>query len=196
LGTEGGAVYACGDGFQYLRPWLTTDPNQVISISAPSNNSILVAFEDNSLAVLDLPNLNILDLLPGNTWLNSKQCGDITFIHVDEPADKPFVFVGTSRGYIFVLEVKDSIRVCEYMLTPSDLGLAPSCNMVVAEIAVCPKDEKYIAVGLSSADRALGKVVVFNFVKHKIKTTHDTLSISSVCWDHTGETLYAGACCR
>jgi hypothetical protein len=98
------------------------------------------------------------------------------------------------RGYVFVLEVKDTIRICEYMLTPADLGIAASASMVVSEIAVCPKDEKYIAVGLSTANKQTGKVVVFNFVKHKIKTTHDTEAIASVCWDHTGETVYAGEC--
>jgi hypothetical protein len=98
LGTEGGAVYACGDGFQYLRPWLTSDENQVTAIVSPSVNTILCVFADNSLVVLDLPTLNVLDLLPGSQWLpTNKAAGEITFVHVDEPAEKNFVFVGTSK---------------------------------------------------------------------------------------------------
>lgn len=129
-------MYSCGDGFQFFRPWLTSDANEVVSITAASRDSILVTFGDNSMAILELPSLTVVDLLEGN-WLDSSSAGNVTFVHVDEPGEKSFAYVGTTLGNVFILEVRDSFRICDLVLTPADFGIAQP--MAVAEIQLCPK---------------------------------------------------------
>ncbi len=187
-------MYTCGDGFQYMRPWLTSDMNEVIGIVAPNRDQILVTFGDNSVVLLDVPSLTVVDLLPGD-WVHA-QAGNISFSHVDEPAENGFVYVGTTKGYIFVLDTSTrvSIRVCEYSLTPLDLGIPSSVSMAISELQICPKDDKYIGVGLSGPNKESGAVVVFNFLKHKVKTNHACAAVSTGAWSHTGDVLYAGKC--
>eukprot|EP01031_Cornospumella_fuschlensis_P038189 gene38189-46401_t len=76
VGTDGGAIYVFGDGFQYVRPWLTNDPNEVVSLVAIYPNKLLAAFVDNSIVVMELPSLSIVDLFQPN-WLGPR-LGDIT----------------------------------------------------------------------------------------------------------------------
>ncbi len=193
MGTEGGAIHACGDGFQFVRPWLTDDPNEVISIVSPSSDSLLVAFGNNSLALFALPQLILIDLLPP-AWLPSNT-GDITFMYVDEPGGKNFVYIGTSLGFVFVLEARGNLRICELALSPRDLGVpASAAAMAVSDIQICPKDEKYLAVGLSGSSRELGAVAVINFTaKAKAHHYQDTkAAVSSITWTHNGDTLFAG----
>lgn len=135
MGTEGGAIYTYGDGFQFVRPWLTDDPNRVVSICASPDDKILVAFGDNSLAVLALPSLNVIDLLEAS-WISPSD-GAISCVHVDEPSGRNYAYIGTTEGRVFIIEDEGTIRICELSLGPSDLGI-PKRNSVITELQVCP----------------------------------------------------------
>lgn len=134
-GTEGGAVYTYGDGFQFLRPWLAADANRVLSIAGTDDASILVTYADNSLAVLSLPSLNVIDLLPGS-WLPAR-VGNITSVYADDTRDRHYAYFGTSGGHVYVADVQSNIRICEYSLNPSDLGIDSSLSIV--DLQICPK---------------------------------------------------------
>jgi WD40 repeat protein len=189
VGTEGGSIYVYGDGFQYMRPWLTNEPNEVVSIVALHPNRIIVAFGDNSLVVMELPTLEVIDLLPPS-WLSSHRCGDITAIHCDAPSEKNFVYVGTSEGYLTVLDVMESaVRICDFELNLTDFGLQGQ-SLSISDIESCPKDERYLAVGFDGVDN--GAIVVYDLVKHKILKQFQTHGISALQWHQAGEVLFAG----
>lgn len=121
-----------------MRPWLIEDQNNVISIVSISKDKILVAFGDNSIAILALPSLNVVDLLPA-TWMG-RFVGDIVTVHCDEPGERGFVYIGTSEGAVVLLECslgEGLCRVCEYSITWKDAGL--STGMAVSSVQMCPK---------------------------------------------------------
>eukprot|EP00981_Chlorochromonas_danica_P011135 scaffold3776_cov166-Ochromonas_danica.AAC.10 len=195
VGTEGGSVYLFGDGFQYMRPWLTADPNEVLSIVAVYPNKILVAFADNSIAVMELPTLNIIDLLPPN-WMGNR-AGEITALHCDLPSEKPFVFVGTSEGNVFVLDVMESaVRICDFSLGLVEFNLSGE-TLAVADLHLSPKDERYLTIGLSCRDdfdnrRAdQGAIVIFDLLKNKVMKNIKVPSVTSLAWHHSSELLFA-----
>jgi WD40 repeat protein len=191
VGTEGGSLYVYGDGFQYMRPWLTDEPNEVVSIVALHPNRILVTFCDNSMVVMELPTLEIIDLLKP-TWMHSKW-GDITAVHCDAVSEKNFVYIGTSDGYLTVLDVMEgSIRICDFELNLTDMGLQGMSSFSVSDIQSCPKDERYLAIGFDGTTKSQGAVVVYDLVKHKVHKQFKTASISTLQWHHLGEILYAG----
>lgn len=189
MGTEGGAVYVYGDGFQYVRPWLTDDPNEVVSIIPLSPNRILVAFVDNSFAVMELPTLEVIDLLQPS-WLSSRD-GDLTAIYCDLPSGKNFVYMGTSEGYVHVLDVMEgSVRVCEFQLKPTDLGIAGQ-SMAISDIQTCPKDERYLAIACDGTSTDAGMLVVFDLSKHKIHKSFKTSAIANFVWHNSGDIIFA-----
>lgn len=146
VGTSGGAIYTYGDGFQYCRQWLQSDENEVTSIISVNNDKILVGFGDNSLAVLALPTLNVVDLVEC-TWLNSSRSGDIVTIYTDEPSERGFVYIGTSEGLLIVTEcaaASGSVRVCDYSVNWNEAGL--KSKMAISCIQMCPKDERYLTL--------------------------------------------------
>ncbi len=191
VGTEGGAIYVFGDGFQFMRPWLTNDPNEVTTIISLHHNKILVSFGDNSIVAMELPSLDIIDLLEP-AWVDSNRNGDISVIHVDVPGEKNFAYIGTTEGAVLVLDVMEaSIRICDFKLTCHDLGLAQS--MAVSDIQSCPKDDRYLAIGYGGAAASMGAIVLFDLLKNKVHRTFKTAAITAMDWTCSGETLYAGA---
>jgi WD40 repeat protein len=189
VGTEGGAVYVYGDGFQFVRTWLIDDPNEVVSIVPLHPNKILVAYADNSLVVLELPTLEVIDLLP-TTWLTAND-GDLTSIHCDLPNEKNLVFCGTSAGNLFVLDVMESaIRICEYNLTTADFGL--SGPIAISDIQMSPKSERFLAVSCEGPTISSGNIVVFDLEKHKLHKTFKSFAVSTLMWHHSGDVLFAG----
>ena len=185
----GGAIYIYGDGFQYVRPWLTDDPNPVISIIPLYPNKILVAFSDNSLVAMDLPTLEVIDLLP-SSWL--PLCyGDLSALHSDLYGEKNFVYLGTTEGLVFVLELTETaLRICDYQITKVNLGISNK-SVTIADLQLSPKDEKYLAIGLDGETE--GFVMIYDLNKQKISKQYTTpTAISSLVWHHSGDILYAG----
>ncbi len=144
-----------------MRPWLTEEANEVVSIVALHPNRILVAFGDNSLVVMELPTLEVIDLLRSSSWMNPKW-GDITAIHCDMPNEKNFIYVGTSEGYLTVLDVMESaVRVCDFELTTSDFSLQGQ-SFSISDIQSCPKDERFLVIGFDGGNANCGAVVVYD----------------------------------
>ena len=57
-GSDSGAVYAYGDGFQYMKaPEDLQDPKAVIFLLSMSEDQVLAVYEDNSMTMLNLPDL-------------------------------------------------------------------------------------------------------------------------------------------
>eukprot|EP01038_Epipyxis_sp_PR26KG_P005985 gene5985-8242_t len=193
VGTEGGAVFVYGDGFQFVRPWLTDDPNPVVSILPLHPDRILVVFGNNSVVVMSLPSLEIIDLLEP-TWMgggSNNRNGDITAVHVDFPSEKNYAYFGTSEGMMFVLDIQfSSIRVVDYNLSLSDVSITESMSLTAIQIS--PKDEKYIALGFEGSNNKSGAIVIFDLQKRKVYRSYKTNAISSIYWHHLGEILYAG----
>ncbi len=173
-----------------MRPWLTNDPNKVSSIVQLHHNQILVLFEDNSIVVMELPTLDIVDLL-APSWLAGagRNTGDVSVVYVDVPGEKNFVYIGTTEGVVLVIEVTDTIRICDFKLTCHELGVP---NMAVCDISTCPKDDKYLAIGYGGSSVNEGSVVIFELVKHKVQRTFKTAAVTSMDWRHTGDYLYVG----
>jgi WD40 repeat protein len=181
-------VYVYGDGFQFVRTWLIDDPNEVVSIVPLYPNKILVAFADNSIVVLELPTLEVLDLLP-STWLSSKD-GDLTSIYCDLPSEKNFVYCGTSEGNVFILDVMESaIRICDYSLNAVDLGISGQ-KMAITDIQISPRNDRFLALGCDGPNIETGMVVVFDLEKHKLHKNFKTAAVSNITWHHLGEILY------
>jgi hypothetical protein len=163
----------------------------VTSIQSAGSDRILVGFGDNSLVVLSLPALSIVDLVEC-TWI-SKQAGDIVTVHVDTPGEKGFIYIGTTEGLLLVLESGEdtgAVRVCEYSVNWSEAGLRS--KMSISSLQICPKDERYIAIGFDGASESEGAVVIFDMVKRKPHRVYETGAVTTLAWTHTGEALYAG----
>ncbi len=177
-----------GDGFQFMRPWLTNDPNEVTSIVSLHHDKILVSFNDNSIVVMELPSLDVVDLL-SPSWL--QRSGDISVIHVDVPGEKNFAYVGTTDGSVFVLDVMEaSIRICDFKITCVELGLA--AGLAVSDIQMCPKDDRYLAVGFGGSSATAGAIVIYDLMKSKVHRTFKTSAITCMDWMCSGEGLFAG----
>lgn len=190
MGTEGGAIHVYGDGFQFARTWLTEDPNEVVAIVPLFPNKILTVFGDNSIVAMELPSLEVVDLL-SSSWL-PRTFGDITAVHCDTVGEKNFVYLGTSEGVFIVLDVMESmIRVCEFQLSKADFGLG-SKEVSISDIQISPKDEKFIGVGFEGGDFDEGYVVIYDLVKHKVHKSFPVPSVSTMAWHHSGDFLYAG----
>jgi hypothetical protein len=163
----------------------TVDITHIVSLN---DDSILVGFADNSLAVLMLPSLNLSHKLPAS-WLN-EVCGDMTTVYYDEKHFRPYVYVGTSEGYVRVLQVLPEFREVEYCLTCADTGMTG--DMAVSALEICPKDERYLMIAYDSNDEKSGAVVVYDIVKHKTFRVYKSVGITTAAFSHTGEALYAG----
>ena len=129
-GSQSGAIYAYGDGFQYMKtPIDYHTPEAVIFLLSISDTQILVVYEDNSMIILDLPSLTPIPgaFLP-STWLLSNVM--ITCIRRDETnhssKEKLFVYVGTSDGTLYVLDctVSGQIRECDYIINLQDVHIS------------------------------------------------------------------------
>lgn len=191
VGTAGGAICCYGDGFQYIRHWFQDHENEVTSIHSIGPDRILVGFGDNSLVVLSLPSLSVVDLVEC-TWI-SKQAGDVVTVHVDNPGEKGFIYIGTTEGLLLVLESNAStgaVRACEYSVNWSEAGLR--AKMVISCLQICPKDERYMAIGFDGPSESEGAVVIFDLVKRKPHRVYETGAVTSLAWAHPGEALYAG----
>lgn len=162
---------------------------KVTNIVALDPDYILVTFSDNSVDVLELPNLSLVGDLP-SAWIGSKNC-TITAVYVDEPGEKNYTYVGTSEGVVHVLDVTDSgVRVVDFSLTCKTMGLAK--QMAVTDIALCPKDEKYLAVSFETSLVHQGAVVIYDLSKMKPHRVFETKSVSTLAWTNTGDTLFGG----
>ncbi len=135
-GTDNGTIYVYGDGFQYVRTPTNLGNNQIVNLTPIKGNKILVAYGNNTISVLEIPSLNIVCTL-NSSWLGAN-AGDITVIHYDESISNEYFFVGTSTGYLFVLQICDTlIRECEYFIKSSDNGT--NLNFAVSDIKISPK---------------------------------------------------------
>lgn len=189
VGTESGAVYSYGDGFQFMRASTKEEGISVAHIVALDPDYILVAFSDNSVEVLELPNLSLVGDLPGS-WIGSKN-GNITAVYVDEPGEKNYTYVGTSEGVLQVLDVTDNgVRVVDFSLTCKTMGLGK--QMAITDIALCPKDEKYLAVSFESTLVHQGAVVMYDLSKMKAHRVFETKAVSTIAWTNTGDALFGG----
>ena len=189
IGTSVGAVQVYGNGFQYLQPWIHNEPNSITFMLIIHPDKLIVTYQDNSLALFTLPNLLPMDQLM-STWLDKKY-GDISFIHVDEPSLKPFTYIGTTSGAVLIVDTSGiSFRIVDYMILPLKLGI-PN-DIKVSEIQLCPKDEKYLAIGYGDSINSNGYVIIYDLVKQKVYKQFATSSVSSLQWSHTGEHLYVG----
>ena len=189
MGTKGGAIYLYGDGFQFIRPWLIADPNEVVSIVALYPNKILVTYLNDSMVAMVLPTLDVIDLLQ-QSWLPTSD-GEITVQYSDLPGEKGFVYVGTSEGVLLVLDVTVSaIRICDYRITPADFGLPH--KMPITDIKSNPRDEKFLAVSFGGDDLDEGAIAIFDLQKHKAYRTIKTNAIRALEYQHINDVLYAG----
>lgn len=173
-----------------MRPNTKEDNVSIKRIVALDPDLILVAYNDNSIDVLELPAMNLVGDLD-KTWLGTKG-GDITTIHVDEPNEKNYVYIGTSEGILHVLDINDSsnIRICDFLLTWKLLGL--NNNMSITDIQICPKDEKFLAISYEGLLVDQGAVIIYDLSKMKTHRLYETKAILSLAWNHTGDILYGG----
>ena len=72
------------------------EENDITHIVSLHEERILVTYSDNSMAVLMLPSLAVVDRLP-SSWL-AKPFGDITVVYIDERNGRNFAYVGTTDG--------------------------------------------------------------------------------------------------
>jgi hypothetical protein len=132
-------VFAYGDGFQYMRALCALSDDGAIfeasHIVALTDDRIAVVLGNNSIHVLSLPLLDVVATLPAG-WL-SKRYGDISTVSYDATNRRPYIYIGTSEGFVRVLEVSSFIRVSEFNLSLSDAGLTG--NLLVSSIQVSPK---------------------------------------------------------
>ncbi len=192
VGTQGGAIYVYGDGFQFVRTWLIDDPNEVVSIIPLHPNKILVAFADNSLVALELPTLEVLDLLPPSAWLSPKKDGDITSLYCDLPSEKNFVFCGTSEGNVYILDIMESqIRICDYSILATDWGIN-NTKLAITDIQINPRNDRFLTIGCGDGPSiSQGMICVFDLEKHKLYKQFKTAgAVSNITYHHMGEVLY------
>lgn len=186
-GTESGTLYIYGDGFQSLQPPLG-EQIDITFIVPLLEERILISYDDNSLAVLEVSSLQLCHRLQ-KSWLHPA-CGDITAIHIDEMHQRSFAFIGTSEGYVRVVETLPTFRECDYVITSANSGLPE--KMAVSQLQICPKEEKYLAIAYDGAEPCTGAVVVFDLVKNKTFRLYKTDAVTSLAWSHDGEMLFAG----
>jgi hypothetical protein len=107
----------------------------ITHITSLQDEHILIGYDDNSLVVLSLPSLRMCHQLP-STWLHPG-CGDITTIHIDDTHSRSFAYIGTSEGYVRVIDTLPTFRECDFMITCATNGLPES--MAVSQLQICPK---------------------------------------------------------
>mmetsp|Transcript_6254 Transcript_6254/g.9444 ORF Transcript_6254/g.9444 Transcript_6254/m.9444 type:complete len:1136 (+) Transcript_6254:136-3543(+) len=187
MGTECGALYAYGDGFQYVQP--AAEQMDITHIVSAYDENILVRFADNSLSVFMIPSLTLSHHLPAS-WLN-EACGDITTIHIDEYHPRHYAYLGTTEGYVRVLQVLPEFREVEYCITCSDAGVGG--HMAVSDLQICPKDEKYLLIAYDGVDdESVGAVVVYDLAKRRSYRVYKTAGITTAAFNHNGDMLFAG----
>ena len=123
-GSDSGAVYAYGDGFQYMKaPEDLQDPKAVIFLLSMSEDQVLAVYEDNSMTMLNLPHLTSTGAALPSNWLLQ---GAISCVRRDDyNKNKMYVYVGTTDGSLFVLDcsLPAQIRECDYVVTLEDVNL-------------------------------------------------------------------------
>lgn len=133
-------MFAYGKGFQYFRPCPTENLSSILFIVPIGDEICLAVYKNNSVAVLRTPSLVIVDVTQSNWMTNSDESGgEITCVHVDEYTEgtKTFVYIGTSEGNLYVIEVSafGMIRICDYSLSTTDVEL-PSDMRITALLSV------------------------------------------------------------
>ena len=129
VGTADGAFIVYGECFQYMVPFVGKSHTSAVRfIVITGEDSCLVFYRDNCVAMFRLPFLKCLQILPSSWMEDASIDGDVTAVHVDEYSDqliKTFVYVGTSSGKLLVLEVLPSgdVRVCHYTVGLRDVEL-------------------------------------------------------------------------
>lgn len=196
VGTESGTVYAYGDGFQFMNADLASlDITNIIEFST---DKIIVTFADNSLAVLALPSLTLITRL--DNWLE-ESCGDITSVYSSYLLSQNYIFVGTSEGFVRVLDIAieegqtQTMRECDYVITSSNAGV--SARMVISSLQLCPKDEKYLAISYDAYDgpsstASSGVTIIYDLAKKKVHRSYKSAGVTTLAWNHVGDVLYAG----
>jgi len=193
VGTESGTIVCMGNDFQYTRTKVIDDSNEdviaVRKILPIDDNKVLISNDDNSLVVLSVPSLEIIDIFD-KTWL-SKSYGNISFVYVDEPSQLNFVYIGTTRGFLIVLDISNGpIRVCDYLISLDEIGL--ESHMAIRAIQLCPQDDKFIAIAYRDGEDTEGAILIFDLVKKKTVKHYSTAPITTISWNHTGTALFAG----
>jgi hypothetical protein len=189
VGTESGAIYAYGDGFQYMRPHAKDEGVTAKYFAALDPDLLLAAYTDNSFDVLELPSLNLAGDLD-KSWIGGRNA-KVTAVFVDEPGEKNYAYVGTSEGILHVLDATDSaLRVSDFSLTWKTMGV--STMMPISDIKLHPRDERFLAVSFEGALAHQGAVVIYDLAKQKTHKVHETKAITCMSWNHTGEVLYCG----
>ena len=134
VGTEVGSVYIYGGGYQ--NNITLAAPLEITHICCLREDKILVSFRDNSLVIYSLPTLLITSELDAK-WMHSR-AGEITSICVEEFSDRNYTYIGTSAGFIFVLDTSGAtFRISDYMITPKDAGV--SADMIISQIEISPR---------------------------------------------------------
>jgi hypothetical protein len=190
-GTEGGVIFVYGDGFQYMRtlPSQGDEINEVCQLVPFHDDKVLAVFGNNAVYVLSLPLLNVVSSL-GADWLPQRE-GDVSAVHIDDTTQRNFAYIGTSSGTGYVLELlAPEIRVCDYSISLSDATIKD--QMLISDIMMCPKYEKFLAIAYDGEDATQGRVIVFDLVKRKPHRVYETSAATGLCWNHSGDMLYAG----
>eukprot|EP01035_Chromulina_nebulosa_P020105 gene20105-26103_t len=98
----------------------------------------------------------------------------------------------TTEGDFYVIHATDtSLRICDYTLTSAQVGVIDK-DMILTDIHICPKDERYIALSYEGPNDDIGSVVIFDLKKKLPFKQYRTTAITSLAWNHTGDFLYAG----
>ncbi|KAJ1428060.1 hypothetical protein B484DRAFT_447799 [Ochromonadaceae sp. CCMP2298] len=189
VGTESGAVFVYGDGFQTMRCFSDEIVERPVShIVGLDPSSILVVFNDNTVVVLELAALETASILPPE-WIDSSII--ITTVHVDEPSEKNYVYLGTSEGALEVLDVTDGeIRIVDFHTPWKTMGISKA--MSVSDIKMCPTNDKYLAVSFDGFLSVAGAIVILDLSKQKPHKVFETTAINCLTWTHNGDTLFAG----
>jgi hypothetical protein len=196
VGTSEGTLFIHGRNQQWTRPASGDNPNRVISIIgvpfAPTNDMVLVLFEDGKVDLLKVPSMNLV-ASKSSKDLGCALSDRVVTLYVDEAGGHPYAYLGTSKGGFIVLECQaESIRLCNYYMPPFSAAHAQA-RMALISIRICPKDERYIGLAYGSSDDCQeGLVAIYDLAKHKLSSLHGDIAAASLEWDHEGEVLYAG----
>lgn len=135
MGTSSGSLYSFGKGFQFLHPSINEEYNEITYMVALPNGLLFAVYGDNSLAVFTVPHLTLV--ARESNWL-SRKMGDISCVYCDDIGGKSFVYIGTSNGFVVVVEANsNAIRVCDYSISLSDCNISEM--YAVSDISICPK---------------------------------------------------------
>lgn len=185
-----GTLHSYGSNFQYLRQRFHEDETKCIYMASIYPDKIVCVYEDNTVAVYELPKLHLLSVLT-DKWLPSKY-GNISTCYVDEQSLRPYIYFGTADGTLHVIEVtsNNDLRVVDFNISTSKLNLPKDSTII--DCGVYPKDEKYIAIAYNCPPNYDGVIILFDFVKNKVFKQFSCKSITCLSWVHSGDLLYAG----